>query len=106
MAQAASAIGLSARGPTYAVALSPGPRYLPGCSGAPSPHAKFAILEKKLWQDSLEVILEKLERLVPLHSSPTPPTRFSRMCPHVSWSRPKNPLQRPGVSLSCPDLLL
>ena len=69
-------------------------------------HLLFSASQKKLWQDCLEVILEKLERLVPLHSSPTPPTRFSRMCPHVSWSRPKNPLQRPGVYLSCPDLLL
>src|SRR6266566_8746950 len=66
----------------------------------------FSASQKQLCQVCLEVIWEGLERRVPLHSSPTPPTRFSRLCQYVSRSRPKTPLQRRGASLLCHDWLL
>src|SRR5712692_292375 len=57
--------------------------------------------QKKLWKDGPEVIQESRERLVAMHSSPLRPGGFARpsLRLHVSWARPKHPVQRPGAYL-------
>src|SRR6266702_6162607 len=66
----------------------------------------FSASQKQLCHVCLEVILERLERRVPLHSSPMPPTGLSRLCPSVCGSRPKTPWQRRVTYLLCHDWLL
>src|SRR6266700_3678351 len=50
----------------------------------------FSASQKQLCHVCLEVILERLERRVPLHSSPMPPTGLSRLCPGRAQRLPGN----------------
>src|SRR5258708_11101321 len=56
---------------------------------------------KKALEGLPEVILESLERLVPMYPPPSRPVGLARpsLCLYVFWSCPQNPLQRPGAYL-------
>src|SRR5258708_13208928 len=56
---------------------------------------------KKALEGLPEVILESLERLVPMYPPPSRPIGLARpsLCLYFFWSCPQNPFQRPGAYL-------